>query len=212
MTFVALRRRGVLSVPFALNKFIRANYNDSAKLWPRARAEVQASVRLLPAIVSSWTRGWCSSVVATDASEYGFGVCLKECKKDVCEIIGRTSERARFRRCHPDTPGARTTFFDQHRLGFDTRGDLVDLIENEDATAEMMLIPTDGFPEVPLEVVEASGRWRHRNESISVLESRALTRGVEILASTQQLFRKRCVALVDMAAALSFERRRSRNF
>ena len=55
----------------------------------------------------------------------------------------------------------------------------------------------------------ASGRWRQRNESIIVLETRALTR----LASTQQLFQKRCVALVEnMAAALSFERRRSRNF
>ena len=83
-----------------------------------------------------------------------------------------------------------------------------------------MLTPIDGFPEVPLEIVEAngwvavaSGRWRHRDENIIVLESRALTREVEILASTQQLYRKRCVAFVDnMAAALSFERRRSRNF
>ena len=46
MTFVALLRRDVLSVPFALNKFIRANYNDSAKLSPSARAEVQAFVGL----------------------------------------------------------------------------------------------------------------------------------------------------------------------
>ena len=56
---------------------------DSARLWPSTRAEVQAFVGLLPAIVSCWTRGWCSSVVATDASEYGFGVCLIECRKDV---------------------------------------------------------------------------------------------------------------------------------
>ena len=83
-----------------------------------------------------------------------------------------------------------------------------------------MPIPIDVFPEVPLEIVEASGwvdvasgRWRYRDENIIVLESRAPTRGVEILASTQQLYRKRCVALVDnMAAALSFERRRSRKF
>ena len=80
------------------------------------------------------------------ATEYGFGVCLKECKKDVCEIIGRTSERARFRKRHPDTPGARTTFFDQHRLGFDSRGDLVDLIENGDAAGGMMVVPRGGFP------------------------------------------------------------------
>ena len=67
-TFVVLLRRDVLSVPFALNEFIRANYNDSARLWPSARAEVQAFVCLLPAIVSCWTRGWCSSIVSTDVS------------------------------------------------------------------------------------------------------------------------------------------------
>ena len=60
---------------------IRANYDTSAKLWPSARAEVQAFVGLLPAIVSSWTRSWCSCIVATDASENGYGVCLKECEK-----------------------------------------------------------------------------------------------------------------------------------
>ena len=129
------------------------------------------------------------------------------------------SERARVRK-RPDTPGARTTFFDQHRLGFDSRGDLVGLTENDDAAVETMLFPTDGFPEVPLEVIEASGwmhvasgRWQYRDENIIVLESRALTRGVEILASTQQLYQKRCVVLVDnMAVALSFDRRRSRIF
>ena len=150
MTFVARLRRDVLSAPFALNKFIRASNNNSARLWPSARAEVDAFVGLLPAIASSWTR------------------------------------------------------------------DLIDLDENEDETTETMLIPTDDFLEVPLEVVEASGwvevaagRWRYGDETIIVLESRALTRGVEILASAQQLYRKRCVALVgNMAAALSFERRR----
>ena len=120
MTFVSLLRRYVLSVPFSLNKFVRANYETSARLWPSARAEVQAFVGLLPAISSSWTRDWCSCIVATDASEYGFGVCLKECEKSVCQAIGRTSERARFRKCRTNTIGARTAFFEHHRLWFDT--------------------------------------------------------------------------------------------
>ena len=104
-----------------------------------------------------------------------FRVCLKECKKDVCEVIGRTSERARFRERHLDTPGARTTFFDQHRLGFDSRGDLIDSVEYDDVTAEMMLVLVDNFLVVPLEVVEASGwmdvasgRWRYRKENIKL--------------------------------------------
>ena len=61
MTFVALRR-DVLRVPYALNKFIRANYESSVKLWPSASAEVQALVGLLPAISSNWTRDWCSCI------------------------------------------------------------------------------------------------------------------------------------------------------
>ena len=220
VTFVSLLRRDVLSVSFTLNKFIRANYETSAKLWPSARAEVQAIVGLLPAISTSWTRDWCSCIVATDASEYGFGVCLKECEKVVCQTIGRTSEQARFRKCRTNTIGARTAFFEHHRLRFDTCGDLIDLDENDDASDETRLIPVDNFPEVSLEIVEASGwkdvasgKWRYTDENTIVLESRALTRGIEILASTHQLNRKMCVASVDnMSAALSFERRRSRNF
>ena len=73
--------------------------------------------------------------------EYGFGVCLKECEKAVCQTIGRTSWRARFRKCRTNTIGARTAFFEHHRLGFDTCGDLVDLDENDDASDETGLIP-----------------------------------------------------------------------
>ena len=134
----------MLSVPFARNKFIRANYNDSARLWTSARAEVQALVGLLPAIVSSWKRGWCSSIVVTDASEYGFGVCLKKCKRDVCEIIGRTSERARFRKCLPDTPGETSDDFpntdeDCHAppLAVDVRG-----LDQTNAWSGKQLVPT----------------------------------------------------------------------
>ena len=59
-------------------------------------------------------------------------------------------------------------------LGFGTGGDLIDLDEVEDAAAETMLIPVDNFPEVPLEVVEASGwkdvasgQWRYKDENIN---------------------------------------------
>ena len=47
MAFVALLRRDVLSVPFALNMFIWANYNDSVRLWASARAEVVVGVHPL---------------------------------------------------------------------------------------------------------------------------------------------------------------------
>ena len=152
-------------------------FNDSARLWPRARAEVQAFVGLLPAIVGSWTHG----------------------------IL---------------TLGARTTFSVQHRLGFDSHGSGKPPIGTSIISPAAPSFSIRSTKSVPLEVVEASGwmevasgRWRYRKENIIVLESRALTRRVEILASTQQLYQKRCVALVDnVAVALSFERLRSRNF
>ena len=47
MTFVALLGRDLLGVPFALHKIVRAWYDDPARLWPSARAEVQAFIGLL---------------------------------------------------------------------------------------------------------------------------------------------------------------------
>ena len=95
------------------------------------------------------------------------------------------------------TPKARTQL---SLIGFDTRGDLVDLDEGDDPISEMVLTTVDGFPEIPLEVED-------KMKNIVVLESRAVTRSAEIFASMRELFRARCVTLVDnMAAALSFER------
>ena len=65
--------------------------------------------------------------------------------------------------------------------------------DSANAAGEMMLVPVEGFPDVPLEVVHASGwkdvasgRRRYRNENIM-----CLGRGVEIFASTQQLYQKK---------------------
>ena len=87
-------RRDVLSVSLELHKFTRVCYGDPARLWPSARAEARTFIGFLPSIVSSWTRGLVSSMVATGASEPGFDICLKKCEKTTSENIGRTSERA----------------------------------------------------------------------------------------------------------------------
>ena len=49
-TFVALLRRNALSVPFALNKFIRANYDDSRESVSKSRnrSQVQNASRAVP--------------------------------------------------------------------------------------------------------------------------------------------------------------------
>ena len=193
---------------------MRVCCNDPARLWPSARAEVQTLIGLLPIIASSWTRSWSSTIVATNASDHGYSVCLKECEQTTHETLDGpvnvpASENA------AQTSKARTAFFDQHRIGFDTREDVVDLDEGDDPTSGMTLTAVDNFAEVPLEVVEAtdwkdvgSRRWRRQDEK----EKRALTRGVEILASMRQLYQKRVALVDDMAAAVSFERRFSRNF
>ena len=169
----------------------------------------------------TWTRSWCSCSVATDASENGHGVCLKECEKAVCQTIGRTSQRARFRKCRTNDTGARTALLDYHRLGFDTGGGLIDWMKSKMRLLTRCSSPLIIFrrcrskllkPVVGKMSPQDSGDIKMKTLYI-VLESRALTRGIETLASTHQLYRKRCVALVNnnMSAALSFERRRSRN-
>ena len=91
MTFVALLRRDVLSVPFVLSKFIRANCVDSARLWPSARAKVQSLCR--SSAGNRWQLDtWLVFIrCGNRCKRVGFGDSLK---KVVCEIIGRTSERA----------------------------------------------------------------------------------------------------------------------
>ena len=88
----------------------------------------------------------------------------------------------------------------QHGLGFDSRGDLIDIIEHEDATGEMPLAigEDSGWIDV------ASGRWRHRTE---LLHAR-----LKPLRVLNDCFGEGVALVDDMAVALSFERRRSRNF
>ena len=60
------------------------------RLWPTARAEVQRFV----GFCLSWTRDWCSTMVATGASEYGIGVRLKSAKKLSAKVLdGPVNER-----------------------------------------------------------------------------------------------------------------------
>ena len=66
-------------------------------------------------------------MVATDASEHGYGVCLSESCVKVFGGIGRVSERSRFRK-RPYITGARESFYGKYGLNFNSAGELKDTL------------------------------------------------------------------------------------
>ena len=89
MTFVALLRQDVLS------------RSTNSSVHDKMTCEVVADCQSRSANLHRTLANNCFAagpaaaslpLVATDASEHGYCVCLKECEKTTCETIGRTSE------------------------------------------------------------------------------------------------------------------------
>ena len=98
---------------------------------------------------ADWRLPWFPRPVATDASETAYGVCFGSWPEGATATVGRTSERARFRRL----PGksAREHFFQQSGIAQDDDGHWIasrppDTVEWEEVK---------DFPEVPLELLAA---------------------------------------------------------
>eukprot|EP00959_Pyramimonas_sp_CCMP1952_P420617 8810594-Pyramimonas_sp.AAC.1 len=62
-----------MSVFRSIYAFINKYYATPMRLWDTARQEVSAAASLLFLMDASWTLPWPPNVVATDASEEGFG-------------------------------------------------------------------------------------------------------------------------------------------
>ena len=96
-TWACLVRREVLCVLDTSYRFVRAHRTQSAPLWASVRKELQWARSLLPMLMASLGRKWSGMVTATDSSTPGFGVCEAFSDPNTCRLIGRTSERWRFR-------------------------------------------------------------------------------------------------------------------
>ena len=214
ITFCALVNRDLMCLLFTCYRFARAHQNECVPLWPTARQELQAFRGLMPLLRSKWWLPWFGRPVATDASEFAYGVCFGSWPEGATATVGRVNERSRFRRL----PGrsAREHFFAQSGIEQDDDGGW---IRSEPAAVEWEV--AEDFPEIPLPLLDSkhwtpviSRPWREEGaEDIFILELRALLRGIEALISEFSLHDCRIVCLVDnMSVALCVSRRRSKEF
>jgi len=212
MTFVALLRRQLLGIFFTIYRFIDAHYDRPAPIWQSVLDELIAFSGAMVFLESSWDLPWCDFVVASDASEAGWGLSSARWPIDQVEAVGRVKERDRFRirgGC-----GARASAFAAAGV-------------EPSAEGEAGWVPVAGgpwerdtlFPEVPATLLGsdlwtaiASGPWTF-TEDISRLESRALLFGLERSVLNTHGGECRVLLLGDnLGVVLAFGRCRSKDF
>jgi hypothetical protein len=88
----ALLNRPFLSVFSAVFAFIikHGDATDTVPTWDRLRAELRAAVGLAPLLVVDTRQRWCDYIVATDASDTGFGVAMAPAAPEVCRQLAAT--------------------------------------------------------------------------------------------------------------------------
>ena len=214
LTFCGLLDRASLSCLSSCYAFARRHYLERRPLWTQARAELLHMANLLPYLRASWTQGWSEIVTCTDASESGYGAVTSAWRTDDVAKVGRVPERSRFRK--REGHSARDAFF--KAAGYCRGSD--GLWAEGDAPEEKELWETvAGFPEIDAKLITQPawddlihGPWRYFDESIVVLEARALLRGFQAAVSKYDMKNCRALVIVDnMSVCLCFVRRRSRD-
>ena len=218
-TYCGLVNRCSLSIFHSVYKFIKKNYSQTCALWKSVAAELRAFAGIMPALRADWSRPWNGEVVASDASEEGFGVCSRAWPASLAAQVGRTAERDRFKRAggHNARESALTSagFVRDDVTGRWLSGDLAD----EDYLEASGWKLDEKFPEVPAtELTDhewftvRQGQWR-KAEHIVHLEARSLVKAMEVIAQDRNMTDCRQLLLVDsMSSALAFGRCRSRNY
>ena len=158
ITFCFLCRRVAMPIFNTIYRFIQACYWEPQPLWSSARAEMSAALGILPLVCSDWALPWQGEVLATDASESGYGVCLGAWPIEVVRSTGRVCERSRFHRAAGHS--ARDAFFEKAGLVRDDEGQWVDqggvaedAVHDEvpGGLRESEWLVGGDFPEVPVE-------------------------------------------------------------
>ena len=216
VTFCCLCRRQLLSIFHSTYRFINACYVKVTRIWESVLDELRCFVGLMPFLESDWARQWNEMVVATDASEAGFGVSTSKWSKAEVAKVGRLQERNRYKwesareaRRHAMEAGGFA--WDPYLDRWTARSpDMEDLGEWH---------VDQGFEEVPGQKLRAdrwqgrlSGRW-HWKDGILRLEARSLVLGFRRMAISRYGRNSRQLALCDnMSVVLAFNRCRAKDF
>ena len=85
ITWALLLRRECLSILSSVYVFIKRFYQEPALIWPSVRRELEQVAALLPLVVSNFGLRWDPVVLASDASDFGYGVMQQDVGS---EIVG----------------------------------------------------------------------------------------------------------------------------
>ena len=118
-TYAALTCRQLLCVFCRSYTFVRYAGREARPIWPEVREEFRHFRALLGLCRSDWIRQWNPYVMASDASETGFGISASWWPRHVVSAVGRTSERSRFKRL----PGCSARAHALEAAGFEPAAD-----------------------------------------------------------------------------------------
>ena len=195
-------------------RYIRRHYLTCEVIWDTVKDELRMFRDLMIFLESDWRRQWNPFVVATDASEAGWGISGAYWERSRVADVGRVTERSRFKRMVGRSARDHALHLAEHGPSVATSSHV-----DPDAPPEDVWKIRGDFPEVPAELLRPSlwaskghGQWQHV-EDILVLEARALVKGLHRVACSSFGRNVRQLLLVDnMAVSLAFERRRSTTF
>eukprot|EP00435_Cladocopium_sp_Y103_P068559 s1270_g31.t1 len=171
---------------------------------------------ILPLLFADLRRPWSEEVHITDASPTGFGICSRSIDPQLSQDIGKWNERLRFKRLPPEQWKPR-----RRAAGLDPFSDIGTVLGVGDDFDELYgYCNKELFPEVPHQVLNAPdwktvkmGRWKRRDEHITLKEDRALAFCVRRLSRASKNRNHRHLIFVDsMALAFAVTKGRAHSF
>ncbi|CAE7427144.1 DEK1, partial [Symbiodinium sp. CCMP2592] len=189
-TFAMMIRRETLSVFSEVYRYMRCE-RPSSRMWAAARKEIRQASSLLPLMSTPFDLPWSTTVLATDSSEVGYGVCAREVCSKLVTATARTSEKWRY--AVEGAVKARAS-----ALGLDPGGSHEGSLHDECAR-----VVQAEFKEVCPSILDPSkwhvlfrGAWTY-SENILRTEGRAMLSGVRHLLRTRRCAGQRYLLLVD---------------
>lgn len=178
------------------------------------REEALVFVGLIPMLVADMRRPWSDTLLATDASPDGYGICESPVAAGVSRALGTWNERWRYRRLPPEQWAPR-----KRAIGRDVFNDVVTVLGDGESLGDEF-VDNEDFPEVPKHLLDFSnwrtaklGKWGFKDESITIKEGRALVLAVRRLARSRKNRGKNHVVLLDnLALCFSTAKGRGHNF
>ena len=212
MFFSTLNRSG-MSVFRRCFDFVEKG-GEARFLGSREREECLNFAGIIPLLFADIRRHWSSTILCTDASPSGYGICEREVSAECVSDLGRWNERWRFKRLPPSEWAPR-----RRAMGLDPFSDPFTVVQAESVEQVETFEHNSCFPEVPPKLLNPSswrtvlmGKWKGE-ESITIKEGRALVLCLRRLARSSHSRGKKHVILVDnLALSMAISKGRAKSF